>query len=101
MNIAPDGLNMSIVVAAAAVVKVLISTILHSAIYWVLLLCMFLTEQAFPVSKVVTMSADENNQSNCAACGKGSDDLKGCTACKLVKYCNASCKKKHRSGGGE
>lgn len=32
----------------------------------------------------------------CAACGHGSEDLKTCTACKLVKYCSVSCQKAHR-----
>mmetsp|Transcript_11318 Transcript_11318/g.20109 ORF Transcript_11318/g.20109 Transcript_11318/m.20109 type:complete len:290 (-) Transcript_11318:73-942(-) len=34
--------------------------------------------------------------SECAACGKGGDDLKRCTACKLVNYCSVSCQKVHR-----
>ena len=35
----------------------------------------------------------------CANCGKGEDnsgDLKACTACKLVKYCNRECQIAHR-----
>mmetsp|Transcript_6540 Transcript_6540/g.8413 ORF Transcript_6540/g.8413 Transcript_6540/m.8413 type:complete len:297 (+) Transcript_6540:69-959(+) len=32
----------------------------------------------------------------CAACGKSSNDLKTCNACKLVKYCNVTCQKAHR-----
>ena len=35
----------------------------------------------------------------CANCGKGEDsagDLKACTACKLVKYCNRDCQIAHR-----
>jgi len=34
----------------------------------------------------------------CAACGKegNSDDMNNCNKCKMVKYCNAACKKKHR-----
>ena len=35
----------------------------------------------------------------CANCGKGeekSDDLKACTACKVVKYCNRECQIAHR-----
>ena len=32
----------------------------------------------------------------CTACGKGGDDLKRCTACKLVNYCSVSCQKVHR-----
>ena len=37
--------------------------------------------------------------STCANCGKeGSDsDMNTCNKCKSVKYCNAACKKKHRS----
>jgi len=33
----------------------------------------------------------------CANCGKEGSDLNTCNRCKLVKYCNATCKKKHRS----
>jgi len=36
--------------------------------------------------------------STCANCGKeGSDVNNECNKCKMVKYCNAACKKKHRS----
>ena len=37
--------------------------------------------------------------STCANCGEGeecSDDLKACTACNLVKYCNRECQIAHR-----
>ena len=34
---------------------------------------------------------------NCAACGKEGGNLNTCNKCKLVQYCNAACKKKHRS----
>ncbi|KAL7531808.1 hypothetical protein ACHAXR_004247, partial [Thalassiosira sp. AJA248-18] len=34
--------------------------------------------------------------SNCAACGNSGDNLKPCTACKFVKYCNLTCQKAHR-----
>ncbi|KAL7533152.1 hypothetical protein ACHAXR_005071 [Thalassiosira sp. AJA248-18] len=35
--------------------------------------------------------------SKCVACGKsGDNNLKACTACKLVKYCNVTCQKAHR-----
>ena len=40
-----------------------------------------------------------HNFSACANCGKGdesSGDLKACTACKLVKYCNRECQIAHR-----
>jgi len=34
----------------------------------------------------------------CANCGKEgkNDDMNICNKCKKVKYCNATCKKKHR-----
>ena len=35
--------------------------------------------------------------SKCAACGKGGDNLKVCTSCEQVSYCNAKCRKAHRS----
>ena len=38
-----------------------------------------------------------NESDRCAACGKCSDGLKKCTACKLVKYCNVTCQKAHRA----
>ena len=40
-----------------------------------------------------------SNTSTCANCGKGEDnggDLKACTACKSVKYCNRDCQIAHR-----
>ena len=33
----------------------------------------------------------------CAACGKEGGNLNTCNKCNMVKYCNAACKKKHRS----
>ena len=37
--------------------------------------------------------------STCASCGKegNSGNMNTCNKCKMVKYCNAACKKKHRS----
>ena len=56
---------------------------------------------------VVTSCTDELNNVHitctdevdvCANCGEeGSDGLKACTACKLVKYCNRDCQIAHRS----
>lgn len=45
------------------------------------------------------MSVDENNVTPvCANCGKEDSDIANiCNKCKMVKYCNAACKKKHRS----
>ena len=40
-----------------------------------------------------------STNNTCANCGKGeecSDDLKSCTACKSVKYCNRECQIAHR-----
>ena len=34
---------------------------------------------------------------NCAACGTEGGNLNTCNKCKMVNYCNAACKKKHRS----
>jgi len=38
----------------------------------------------------------KENVSICANCGKEGDDLKSCTACKMVKYCNRECQIAHR-----
>ena len=40
-----------------------------------------------------------NDKLTCANCGEGeenSGDLKACTACKMVKYCNRNCQVAHR-----
>ena len=48
-------------------------------------------------------AANDNNIINtaaeCAACGKegDGDSMNTCNKCDLVKYCNAACKKKHKS----
>src|SRR6056300_1593416 len=34
---------------------------------------------------------------NCASCDKEGGNLNTCNKCKMVKYCNAACKNKHRS----
>ena len=44
------------------------------------------------------LSTADNSISICSNCGKeGSDVNNICNKCKMVKYCNAACKKKHRS----
>lgn len=47
-----------------------------------------------------TNNNDTTSISTCANCGKGGEegasDLKACTACKLVKYCNRDCQIAHR-----
>ena len=40
-------------------------------------------------------SADSILCANC--CKEGIDVINICNKCKMVKYCNAACKKKHRS----
>ena len=41
---------------------------------------------------------DNHSSGYCANCGKEGNDINNtCNKCKVVKYCNASCKKKHRS----
>jgi len=43
-------------------------------------------------------TGDNNNVSVCANCGKEGHDVNNiCNKCKQVNYCNATCKKKHRS----
>ena len=39
---------------------------------------------------------DEDMVKQCASCGKSSNALKKCTACKSAWYCNVSCQKAHR-----
>ena len=41
--------------------------------------------------------AAEDTITTCANCGKEGGNLNTCNKCKMVKYCNAACKKKHRS----
>ena len=57
------------------------------------------------VDMLHNMSTTDDNKDNevlldvCANCGKeaNSNDMNTCNKCKMVKYCNAACKKKHRS----
>jgi len=47
-----------------------------------------------------TPSKTKSTSAVCANCGKSEEDsinLKSCTACKLVKYCNRDCQAAHRS----
>ena len=39
----------------------------------------------------------DTTTTNCASCGKEGGNLNTCNKCNMVKYCNAACKKKHRS----
>ena len=43
------------------------------------------------------LSNNENDVSTCANCGKEGINLHICNKCKEATYCNAACKKKHRS----
>ena len=52
----------------------------------------------FSTSNLTMMSTDDDTSTtSCANCGKEGSNLNSCNRCKLVKYCNAACKKKHRS----
>ena len=47
----------------------------------------------------MSTAEDDTPSGICANCGKGEDssnNLKACTACKLVKYCNRECQIAHR-----
>ena len=44
-------------------------------------------------------TSTDDTTTTCANCGRGeesTDDLKACTACKMVKYCNRDCQIAHR-----
>ena len=45
----------------------------------------------------ITCTEDEVEIDKCSNCGKEGSDLNVCNKCKAAKYCNAACKKKHRS----
>ena len=48
-------------------------------------------------NSMMMVDKDKDDVSVCANCGKeGSDVNNICNKCKVVKYCNATCKKKHR-----
>jgi len=51
------------------------------------------------ITEGINSVAIPDNMSTCASCGKegNSDNMNTCNKCKSVKYCNAACKKKHRS----
>ena len=47
--------------------------------------------------KIEDLSHNENDVSACAVCGKEGSNSNICNKCKEATYCNAACKKKHRS----
>ena len=51
------------------------------------------------ITKVLNSLALPDDKSICSCCGKegNSDNMNTCNKCKMVKYCNAACKKKHRT----
>jgi len=51
------------------------------------------------ITEGINRVAIPDNVSKCACCGKEGkgDDMNICNRCKMVKYCNAACKKKHRT----
>ena len=49
------------------------------------------------ITEGITSIAILDDKSVCANCGKKGNDVNNvCNKCKMVKYCNAACKKKHR-----
>ena len=52
---------------------------------------------AASINDLSLASDDTTSISACANCGKEGSCLNICNKCKAAKYCNASCKKKHRS----
>ena len=48
--------------------------------------------------KLQNMSTTDNDVVACANCGKegSNNDMNTCNKCKMVKYCNAVCKKIHK-----
>ena len=51
------------------------------------------------ITKGIDSMAMQDDVSTCANCGKvgNSDVMNTCNKCNMAKYCNAACKKKHRS----
>ena len=47
--------------------------------------------------RIEDLSNNENDESACANCGKEGSNFNICNKCKEATYCNAACKKKHRS----
>ena len=47
--------------------------------------------------QVENLSIADGMLTTCANCGKEGNNLNICNKCKAAKYCNAACKKKHRS----
>ena len=43
------------------------------------------------------MASTDTTTNACAQCGKEGGNLNTCNKCEIAKYCNAACKKKHRS----
>jgi len=65
--------------------------------------CTSSCEQNNNITQICDMivCTDDNNEdvsNKCANCGReGNDVVNTCNKCKMVKYCNAVCKKRHRS----
>ena len=61
----------------------------------------FIEEDEF-ISKQLTQQVEDLSIADdmlitCANCGKEGNNLNICNKCKAATYCNAACKKKHRS----
>ena len=61
--------------------------------------CTYEQNDVDDITEGIDSMAIQKDMSTCAACGKegSSDDMNTCNKCKSVKYCNAACKKKHRT----
>jgi len=55
-----------------------------------------LLQKLSTVDKDNDVSVKDNDVSVCSNCGKEGNNLKACTACKMVKYCNRECQIAHR-----
>ena len=56
-----------------------------------------LISETLSQQKIEDVSNENDDVSACANCGKEGSNLNICNKCKEATYCNASCKKKHRS----
>ena len=56
-----------------------------------------LVSEMLSKQNIEDLSNNENDVSVCANCGKEGSNLNICNKCKEATYCNAACKKKHRS----
>ena len=61
------------------------------------ILVLVLVKQFIQKTKYPSPADAHTTITACAQCGKEGGNLNTCNKCNMVKYCNAACKKKHRS----